>query len=270
MGIGLLLISILAITAAASFQCKTLFCCIAAVLCLGVVIADFIISVILKKKIPALLSYGIKILAMFISVILLLNTGMKTQELGLFDYNKMAEKLYQYIAEEEYDDAIDLIEDMEKYYGGNDGTCAFRTLELISEENYEEALEPLELMKDKNSKLYASLKLSIYIGLGEDANQDDVKQLIKDTAHRYPEWTMMQKLAGMAELHNTNYVGASYYLSRAYEQNSTDVDTLYYLGTAHFKNGNYEDALRFFEEAVLNGADIDMQGEILWYLNHLP
>jgi tetratricopeptide (TPR) repeat protein len=182
----------------------------------------------------------------------------------------MTEELYNTLGEGDYDAAMDIIETMEKYYGESDYTYAFRTLELICEENYEDALEESDAITDKKSRLYYMLKLTIYTKMEDSDKDEEFSEFLEEAANQYPSWTIMQQLTGVAKLHNENYVGAAYYLSRAYEQDKTDVNTLYYLGVAHYKNGDYEDAVRFFEEAVACGADKQMSGEILWYLNRLP
>lgn len=270
MQIILILIGILSVFGSIFFGCGIGFTILSAILCFGIVIADFVLKYIFKKNISSVLRIGIMSVVLIISAVLLLQNGIRTQAHGIYDYNERTEQLYQCIVEEKYDEAMDIIEKMEKDYGESNYTCAFRTLELIGEKNYEDALEMAESMTDKKSRLYYLLELAIYMGLDEEDNDQEFSALVEEAANKYPSWTMMQQLTGIAKLHNENYVGAAYYLSRAYEQNKTDVDTLYYLGVAHYKNGDYEDAVRFFGEAVECGADTQMSGEILWYLNRLP
>lgn len=270
MQICLILTGILAVLGSIFFGCGIGFSILSAILCFGTVIADFVLKYIFKKNISSLLRIGIMAAVLILSGALLLQNGIRTQTHGIYDYNERTEQLYQYIAEEEYDEAMDIIETMEEDYGESGYTCAFRTLELIGEKNYEAALEMAESMTDKKSRLYYLLELAIYMGLDEEENDQEFGALVEEAANKYPSWTIMQQLTGIAKLHDDNYVGAAYYLSRAYEQDKTDLDTLYYLGVAHYKNGDYEDAVRFFGEAVECGADNQMSGEILWYLNRLP
>lgn len=270
MRISLILVSILAILGSMFFGCKSVFCIISAILCIGIVITDFCIKYIMKKNISSVLRNIILLITLMISMFLLFENGIRTEEYGVYDYNKMTEELYQTIAEGEYDESMEIIEEMEKFYGESDYTYAFRALEMIGEKDYEEALELMESMTDKGSRLYYSLKLAVYTKMEDKNREDEFGRFVEEAANRYPSWTMLQQLMGIIKLHNENYVGAAYYLSRAYEQDKTDINTLYYLGVAHYKNGSYEEAVRFFGEAVEGGADEEISGEILWYLNRLP
>ncbi|MCD7865103.1 MAG: hypothetical protein LUG54_03660 [Clostridiales bacterium] len=136
--------------------------------------------------------------------------------------------------------------------------------EMIQDGNTEEALSLLE-EQDTESAEYYLLKELAYIEDGSEEADEQLSELYKEAADRWPEWQHMQKMAGVAALFEGNYESAEYRLFVALRLDTEDAETWFYLGELAYCEGNYEDMRTYFESALEYGLSETKQSEILWY-----
>lgn len=143
------------------------------------------------------------------------------------------------------------------------------TVALLADGEYEAAQEVLNGISDRTSALFYAVQEQIY---RMEASEDAVEKLCGlylEAAGQWPDWTYMQKNAGIAQIEQGNYKSAGYYLERVAVQNESDAQTWYYLGVADYYLSDYETAKNCFEKALELELDADYDNDIIWYVRQM-
>ena len=211
------------------------------------------------KKIVAFLCIGAGILFLW-------NAGERIRPEGIRSYESMLKEVRDQLAEGNYDKAAEGLGELEEAYGPDDTIRLLRAVESLGKGNYEEAFGHTRSIEDKSSILYYAVMEQIYIADPSEQSVDDIYAMYLEAAQAWPDWTRMQKYAGIALFEQGQYAGAEYYLLRARIQDGTDYQTVYYLGAVDYYRNDYESSREYFNQALELGADEGIQSEILWYL----
>ena len=124
-------------------------------------------------------------------------------------------------------------------------------------------------VQDKSSLLYYAVMEQIYIADPSQQSVQDIYAIYLEAAQEWPEWTHMQKYAGIALFEQGQYTAAEYYLLRAHTQDEADYQTVYYLGAVDFYQNDYENSMSYFNRALELGADEEVQSDIIWYVTEM-
>ena len=101
--------------------------------------------------------------------------------------------------------------------------------------------------------------------MGEEGKEDLFDTYI-EAADAWPDWTYMQKYAGVAQMERYNYGAAESYLRQAYKQGENDPVLLFEIGALKFYQGNYEASIHFFQEAVEHELPVEMYEYVAYFL----
>lgn len=217
----------------------------------------------LEKKIRILVNvFGIILSCSF----LILSAGNGN---GQTSYEKRLERAENELEKGELDKGLEILSKLEETYGADDNTIYLKTLELLAKQDYEGAYAQLEQMADKKSTLYYAVKEQIYTMDPSEESFTGICNMYIEAASEWPEWTYMQKRAGMAQLELKNYRSAAYFLERALLQDREDGEIYYYLGAANYYLSNYETCYKCFDEALEYGVSKELEDYILWYVNQI-
>lgn len=224
---------------------------------------------LLRKKISARLAWTLSLCCLALAVLLLWNAGCRVRPGGLLDYEKRLVKVREFLAEDELDKAVGELTELEELYGLDDNSHILLALENLCKKDLGEARSEMERVEDKYSRIYYSVMERIYIADPSPESVEQIYRLYREAAEEWPDWTYMQKYAGIAAFEQKNYAGAEYFLLRAYGQDKDDYRTAYYLGAVNCCLEREEESRRYFDEAVRLGADDTTCSNILWYLEQM-
>lgn len=224
-------------------------------------VADFKLP---KKAVTAL-----TIACVILGLLTLCGAGNRTQSGGIQDYEERLVSVQELLMDGKLDKAVAELTELEELYGSDDNTYILWALENLIKENLEEAYAQMSRVSDKQSQLYYAVMERIYIKDPSESSVDQIYDLYIEAAKQWPDWTHMQKYAGITYFEQNNYAGAQYYLARAFEQDATDYRVAYYLGAVAYYQGNTEQSRQYFNEAIKLGADDDTCSEIIWYVEQM-
>lgn len=222
---------------------------------------------LLGKKLSKALAGTGRIVCVVLACVLLIPAGngknpVSTYENDLGEARKALEK-------GKLDQGIELLEEMEETYGQDDNIICLRTVEMVSKGDYEGAYEEIERMSDRKSMLYYAVKEQIYTHDSSGETIDGICAMYLEAAKEWPEWTHMQKYAGIAQLEKDQYESAVYFLERAVVQDMEDAESYYYLGAANYYLNNYETSQTCFEKALEYDLAEEYYSDIVWYVQNM-
>ena len=205
-----------------------------------------------------------------LGILTLCGAGLRKQSgNSIRDYEDRLYTVQKLLMDGKLDKAVQELKTLEKQYGTDDNTQVLWALENLVKENFEEAYVYMNQVSDKQSQLYYAVMERICIQDPSDKSVGRIYEIYLEAAKQWPDWTHMQKYAGITYFEQNNYSGAQYYLSRAFAQDSTDYRVAYYLGAVAYYQGSVEQCRQYFNEAIKLGADDDTCAEILWYMEQM-
>lgn len=167
--------------------------------------------------------------------------------------------------EEKLEEALEALDEIEREFGKIDRVYKNRALIHMYEKNFEKAIAQAEQLSDKTSKEYFTLKAYIYEYMGEEGKEGLFDTYI-EAADAWPNWTYMQKYAGVAQMERYNYGSAESYLRQAYKQGENDPILLFEIGALKFYQGDYEASVHFFQEAIEKELPTEMYEYVAHFL----
>lgn len=243
---------------------------ILALLLAGIVCVVYIIyRTFVKKRLPKVAGYIGCWVILLIFAICLFKTGKKGEEGSFIVYTEDVNRVCDYISDNEYGRASELIENMKEEYGNSDTTTLLMTISHLSAGELEKAKETYKKVLDKSSQISIAVEEQIYMQDAENLDLVYLEKFYREAANKYPQWEYIQLRTGIVKIDLKQYRSAMYYLYNAYAMNEENPQTLYFLGVSNFETGNEEDALFFFNEAVRCGIDDTTKSYIKGYLDEM-
>ena len=235
----------------------------------------FVVSVVyilfrfwLGKKLPRRQQIIGRIAILIILAICICLMGAKANGSGILLYGEDVDQTCAHIHKGEYDEAMELIEDMESEYGANDTIYMLSALNKLSEGLPKEAYEEYCKIEDRNDMV--SIVIAELIYQSEPVEYiDDLYKLYCTAADLYPDWEYIQLCTGVIKIDFKQYQSAQYHLYNAHAINPNNPQTLYFLGLTYYKLGDEDNALYFFSESVASGADDTIKSLIKYYLDEM-
>lgn len=213
-----------------------------------------------KKKIVILCGIAVTLILLFWGAIFTKRES--------FLYAEQVADVEELMEEEKIEEALELMDEVDKEFGRTDRISKDRALIYMYMRKYEEAINQAEQLSDKSSMEYYSLKEQIYEYMGEEGIEELFDTYIA-AANDWPEWTYMQKYAGIAQMERYNYGSAEAYFHQAYKQGKTDPALLFAIGALKYYQGDYEASVRFFQEAVDHELPIEMYDYVTYFLEQI-
>lgn len=204
-----------------------------------------------------------------VTLFLLFGNNINYPESGIYAYADGLRKVEDCINEEDFGQALEILENMETDYGEDDKQIIYKTMICIQKRQYENAMEELRKYKNTKDRTYYSLLEKIYTK-GENVVSEELFDMYVESAKEHPDWESMQTGAGIAHMERENYQAAQYFFERAYKLNPIDGMNQYYLGAVHYELGNYQIALNWFEMALKTGVDEKIKSTIKYYVMEMP
>lgn len=220
-------------------------------------------------KLPKKAVTAMVIACVLFGALTLCGAGSRKQSGGIRNYEDRLFSVQELLMDGKLDRAVQELTELEALYGSDDNTHILWALENLIKENLEEAYAQMSRVSDKQSQLYYAVMERIYIKDSSEASVEQIYALYIEAAKQWPDWTHMQKYAGIAYFEQNNYSGAQYYLSRAFSQDETDDRVAFYLGAVAYYQGEHEQSRQYFNEAIKLGADDDTCAEIIWYVEQM-
>lgn len=238
------------------------------VLCVVYVILRIVFAFV-KKKAPKLIGRIICWAILFLLGISIFRLGIKGEGGGFILYAQDLDTVCEYLHDEDYEEAEELLEKMKEEYGDTDSLYMLSAIQYLSQGKQKEAWDAYYQISDKDSMVAIVIAEKIY-ELDESGNStSNLYDLYCRAADRYPEWEYIQLCTGVIKIDLKQYSSALYYLYNAYAVNPENPQTLYFLGVASYKTGQTEDALYYFNASVENGADDTIKALIKGYLDEM-
>ena len=195
--------------------------------------------------------------------------GMKGEGGGFILYAQDLDTVCEYLHDEDYEEAEELLEKMKEEYGETDSLYMLSAIQYLSQGKPKEAWDAYYQISDKDSMVAIVIAEKIYELDETGDSTSKLYDLYCRAAERYPEWEYIQLCAGVMKIDFKQYNSALYYLYNAYAVNQENPQTLYFLGVASYKTGKTEDALYYFNASVENGADNTVKALIKGYLDEM-
>ncbi len=224
---------------------------------------------ILKKQLAKCKPTLLTILCLVCSAVLIWVSGTGTKEGSIQGYEDQLLTVKEYLEKGKLDEAVAALEEMTQEYGSDDNIVLLGALESLFKGNYEEAYSKLRSVRNKKAQMYYAVLEQVYIADPSAESVREVYKLYQEAAAEWPDWTYMQKYAGIAYLEQGLYAEADYYLRRAVDQDAQDSRSWYYLGVTAYQRGDYETCRLCFNEALEQGASEETKGNIVWYMQQL-
>ncbi|NTV91279.1 MAG: hypothetical protein HGA22_13120 [Clostridiales bacterium] len=206
------------------------------------------------------------ILVLVLVFVISLTAGMKTGKDGYIAYDTSMVKADNLLQKQEYYKAIEVLDQLEKAYGGNDRIYIMKAQAAIGNSDFPVAGQYLSSISNKRAEYYYTQLGQFYYKQGDYKN---VQNCYIEAARTYPLWTEAQLMAGAQSVNNKDYSLAEYYLLRAAEQMPYDPRPLYYLGVVSYESGDTQEAETYFSDAVRLGIDGELAGYTAWYQQEL-
>lgn len=203
-----------------------------------------------------------------VTIFLLFGNSVNYPKQGIYAYADSLRKVENCVNEEDYAQALEVLDNIESVYGTDDKQVIYKTIIFIQKRQYENAMEELKRYKNTKDRTYYSLLEKIY-SKGEDEVSEELFDMYVEAAKEHPDWESMQTGAGIAHMEQGNYQAAQYFFERAYKLTPIEGMNQYYLGTVHYELGNYEIALTWFEMALKTGVDEKIKSAIKYYVTEM-
>lgn len=247
------------------FQGNTVALILACVFCL----LYLVVKIFLRKKLKGIVGKLVSWAVLALIGVCIFRLGIRAEGGGFLIYAQDMDQVCEYLHEEDFDKAADLLEKMKEDYGETDSVHILSAVNELSAGNPEKAWTEYYRILDKDSMVAIVLAELLYREDDSGASTDDLYDLYCRAADRYPEWEYIQLCAGVMKIDFKQYSSALYYLYNAYAVNKENPQTLYFLGVASCQTGKREDALYFFNASVENGADDTICSLIKGYLDEM-
>ncbi len=222
-----------------------------------------------KFKLPKKTVTALTVACVLLGALTLCGAGSRKQSGGIRDYEDRLFSVQELLMDGKLDKAVAELTELEELYGSDDNIHILWALENLVKENIDAAYSEMDQVSDKTSQLYYAVMERIYIKDPSDHSVDQIYDLYLEAAKQWPDWTHMQKYAGITYFEQNNYSGAQYYLARAFEQDETDYRVAYYLGAVAYYQGDKEQSCQHFNEAIKLGADDETCSQIIWYVEQM-
>lgn len=222
-----------------------------------------------KAGIPDKAKGVLPMVCLAVCTVCLWKTETRAQENGILYYQQQLDRALDQIEKNDPDAAMKTISDLEETYGSDDNTLMLQAMKELENDNYGDAYEIMKRVTDKTSQMYYAVMEQIYMADPSEKSVEQIYDLYLEAAKEWPEWTYMQKYAGIKQFDKGLYNGAEYYLLRAYSQNDSDAGTCFYLGAVNYYLEEYEDSIAYFGRSVDLGADEQTQKDIYWYIQQM-
>lgn len=196
-------------------------------------------------------------------------TSMSTPEGGLNDYQTRIDQVMGLLLENDLVEARGEVNAIKEEYGPSDNTVMLETLLYIGEGDYGAAITSARYYSNERSVEYITLMETVYLSAGSRDYASNLNKLYTDAAAYHPDWTHIQKMAGISYIDRSEFTKGEYHLLRAYEQDPSDYETAYYLGVTCYEQKRPEEALMYFQEAAERQPDEKTAGYIAWYAQTL-
>lgn len=247
------------------FQGNTVALVFAGIFCVLYLVLKLFFGKKLKGRLGKLASWAVLILI----GVCIFRLGIRAEGGGFLIYAQDMDQVCEYLHEEDFDKAADLLEEMKEDYGETDSVHILSAINELAAGNGKEAWSEYYRISDQDSMVAIVLAELLYREDDSGASTDDLYDLYCRAADRYPEWEYIQLCAGVMKIDFKQYSSALYYLYNAYAVNKENPQTLYFLGVASYQTGKREDALYFFNASVENGADDTIRSLIRGYLDEM-
>ena len=238
-------------------------------------VIPFVISVVyilfrfwLGKKLPRHCQIIGRIVILIFLAISIWATGKIGNFSGMKLYGEDVDQTCSHIHKGEYDEATELIKDMERKYGEKDTLYMLSALNKLSEGLPKEAYDEYCKIEDKNDMVSIVIAELIYQSNPKEY-KDDLYALYCTAADLYPDWEYIQLCTGVINIDFKRYQSAQHHLYNAYAINPGNPQTLFFLGLTYYKLGDEDNALYFFNESVAAGADDTIKSYIKYYLDEM-
>lgn len=247
------------------FQGNTLALIFAVVFC----VLYLILCIFLRKKLQGVKGVIVRWIVLALIGVCIFRLGIKGTGGGFILYAQDMDAVCEYLHQEEYGKAADLLEEQRADYGETDSVHMLSAIHHLSAGQRDEAYREYQSVSDKNSMVAVVIAEQIYLSDDSGKSTDELYDLYCRAADRYPEWEYIQLCAGVMKIDFKQYSSALCYLYNAYAVNPENPQTLYFLGEASYKTGKKENALDFFNASVENGADDKIRSLIKNYLDEM-
>lgn len=247
------------------FQGNTLALVFAVVFC----VLYLVLRIFLRKKLQGVKGAVARWVVLVLIGVCIFRLGIKGTGGGFILYAQDMDTICEYLHQEEYDKAAELLEELKADYGETDSVHMLSAIHHLSVGQRDEAYREYQSVSDKDSMVAVVIAEQIYQSDDSGRSTDELYDLYCRAADRYPEWEYIQLCAGVMKIDFKQYSSALYYLYNAYTVNPDNPQTLYFLGEASYKTGKKEDALEFFNASVENGADDEIRSLIKSYLDEM-
>lgn len=188
------------------------------VLCVVYVILRIVFAFV-KKKAPKLIGRIICWAILFLLGISIFRLGIKGEGGGFILYAQDLDTVCEYLHDEDYEEAEELLEKMKEEYGDTDSLYMLSAIQYLSQGKQKEAWDAYYQISDKDSMVAIVIAEKIY-ELDESGNStSNLYDLYCRAADRYPEWEYIQLCTGVIKIDLKQYSSALYYLYNAYAVN---------------------------------------------------
>ncbi|MBS6196387.1 MAG: hypothetical protein KH828_12485 [Clostridiales bacterium] len=170
------------------------------------------------------------------------------------------------VEKENYEKAFELLDEIDKKQGVTDRTLYIRAEIAVLMEDYKQALQWMENVKNPHTERYFEGMEQIYRLENTKKSMKNLDELYVTAAGELPENGRMQYLAGLVKLKEGAVKSAVYYLSNARNLDEKDAMSSYYLGVICYEQNDWGNAALYFDEAVERGIGEEKLPDIKWYL----
>ncbi len=237
------------------------------ILVAGLGIAMIVFRILLNKKLPRILMNVLCSIVAVILIVLLIRTEPGWAGASLMDYRNEVATIEAMIVDGD-SKAQHRLEKVESEYGENDTTFGLHAMACMCDGKMEEAWSYIDRYTTQSQDYY--IRKEMYYLLDHSREMEyttqDLYRLYVEAAGKHPEWEYAQRMAGIAQYEQQNYVSAEYYLLSAYELDADIPATTYYLGVLAYRTGKNEECKEYFRESIEDGAGENLQGYMAWYM----
>lgn len=204
-------------------------------------------------------------LVMVVCLAFCLLAGRSGRTSVALDYQEAVQDIIEDVDDGDLDDAKANLEALDEGYGITDASRYAWTYLYMNVNDYAKAREFMNQAEDQHCKAWYDRMEELYLCEASTEAQAALMELYLRAAEDLPEDAHMQLMAGLTYLDRYENARAKYHLQRAYWLDEECAEAPYYLGTMYFDLGDYENAQYHFGEALLRGADAELQSYIKWY-----
>lgn len=204
----------------------------------------------IKKWLPAIATLGLILIIIFISLICkskLPNFKIEESEIDIKEINKIISMLD---SDDTKSKANDALNELYKDHIMDDTYYLTSAKIIMANDNDIYAVGTLRNVKNKTDEYYYLMiraTSGAFFTMGEVPN--DLLDTAIEAANNYANNIDFQLLAGKLYYDKDNYTAALYYLDKALQIDSSNVDANYYYGLSIYLLGENEEGISYMEEA---------------------